>query len=206
MRPMKSLALTISALFALSGCSSTPLGPKVQVLPAANKPFEVFRMEQAECKQYAADQVNGQAESANTRAVGAALIGGALGAGLGAAVGGGRGAAIGAAGGGVVGTAVGASTSQHSQGGIQQQYDNAYTQCMYAKGNQVAQPVHTVVQPVVVYPQPQVIYAQPPAVYYAVPPAVTYAPPPQPGTTYVPQPQPGTTAAPPPPPGTPAPQ
>ncbi|CCG40997.1 glycine zipper family protein [Magnetospirillum molischianum] len=203
MRPLKSVALTISTLLVLSGCSSTPLGPRVQVLPAANKPFEVFRMEQAECKQYAADQINGQSDNANERALGAALIGGALGAGLGAAVGGGRGAAIGAAGGGVLGTAVGASNSQHSQGGIQQQYDNAYTQCMYAKGNQVAQPVHTVVQPVVVYPQqPTVVYSPPPTVYYAVPPTVTYAPPP--GATYAPP--PGATYAPPPPPGTPAPQ
>lgn len=197
MRPTKSVVVTMSTLIALSGCSSTPLGPKVQVLPAANKPFEVFRMEQAECKQYATDQVGDQAENANTRAIGAALIGGALGAGLGAAVGGGRGAAIGAAGGGVVGSAVGASNSQHTQGSIQQQYDNAYTQCMYAKGNQVAQPVHTVVQPVVVYPQqPTVVYTPPPTVYYAVPP--TYAPQPQ-----VQQPQ----AAPPPPPAPqPAPQ
>ncbi|SEH38957.1 hypothetical protein [Magnetospirillum fulvum] len=188
MRPTKSVVLTMSALIALSGCSSTPLGPKVQVLPAANKPFEVFRMEQAECKQYAADQVGGQAENANTRAIGAALIGGALGAGLGAAVGGGQGAAIGAAGGGVVGTAVGASNSQRGQGSIQQQYDNAYTQCMYAKGNQIAQPVQTVVQPVVVYPQqPPVVYAPPPTVYYAVPP--TYAPQPQAAPpTYAPPP------------------
>jgi len=198
MRPIKSVAFTISALLALSGCAATPLGPRVQVMPAANKPFEVFRMEQAECKQYAADQVNGQAESANERALGAALVGGALGAGLGAAVGGGRGAAIGAASGGVLGTAVGASSSNHRQGGIQQEYDTAYSQCMYAKGNQVVQPVQTVVHPVVVYPQPaQVIYAPPPGAYYAVPPAPTYYYAPPPGAA-VAVPPPGTPAPPPP--------
>ncbi|WP_241911595.1 glycine zipper family protein [Telmatospirillum siberiense] len=150
-------------------------------MPANNKPFDVFAQEQATCKQYATQQVSGQAEEANQRAVGAGLLTTALGAGLGAAVGGGKGAGVGAAGGAVVGSAIGASGSNHTQSTIQQQYDNAYSQCMYAKGNQVVQPpAPVVVHPTVIYaaPPPPVVYAPPPAVIYAPPPGVVYAPPP----------------------------
>ncbi len=199
MQPIKTVAVSLSVLMALTGCAATPLGPTVQVMPAANKPFEVFQQDQDACKQYAAVQVGGQAETANERAIGATLLGAGLGAGLGAALGGGRGAGIGAAGGGVVGTAIGGGSSQHTQLSIQQQYDNAYAQCMYAKGNQIVPPP---VRPMVVYPAPPVIYAPPPAVYYAPPPTVYY-PPPQP--TYYPPPPgamaPPPSAPPPPPPG-----
>jgi uncharacterized protein YcfJ len=192
---MKTVAVALSALVMLEGCAATPMGPHVQVMPAANKPFDVFQQEQAYCKQYANNEVSGQADAANEKAVGTALLGGALGAGLGAVVGGGRGAAVGAAAGGTMGTAVGASNSQHGNLPIQQQYDNAYSQCMYAKGNQViAPPVRTVVQPVYVSPPPAVIYTAPPApVYVAPPPPAPYAPPQ------------GQYAPPPPPPGSPPP-
>jgi uncharacterized protein YcfJ len=200
MRHFRAVAVSLSALVALAGCATQPMGPKVQVMPAANKPFEVFQQDQATCKQYAADQVGGQADSANEKAIGTAVIGTALGAGLGAAVGGGHGAGVGAASGGILGTAVGAGNSQRDQRSIQQQYDNAYAQCMYAKGNQVVPPaVPVVVQPTVVYPAPAVIYTQPPAVY--APPPAGYAPP---SAGYAP-PSEGTTVAPP-PPGMPAPQ
>ncbi|MDD4617503.1 MAG: hypothetical protein PHW76_10455 [Alphaproteobacteria bacterium] len=115
-------------------------------------------MDQYTCKQYADDQIRGQAERANTTGVLEGLGGTVLGAGLGAAIGGGQGAAIGAASGAVAGTAVGAHTSSNDQRGIQQQYDNAYVQCMVSKGNVIERPV-------VYAPQPQttVIYTQPPA-------------------------------------------
>ena len=178
MRYSRTVALSVSVLAILSGCATPPMGPRVQILPTPNKPFEVFQQEQQTCKQYADAQVGGQADAANEKAVGTALLGGALGAGLGAAVGGGHGAGVGAATGGVFGSAVGAGNSQREQIGIQQQYDNAYTHCMYAKGNQVVPPaVRTIVQPVVVYPAPPVVYAPPPG-YVVAPPPVVYAPPP----------------------------
>lgn len=178
----KTLAAAMTTLALLQGCAETPMGPRVQVLPAPNKPFEVFQQEQAACQQYANSQVAGQADAANNRAVGEALIGTVLGAGLGAAVGGGHGAGVGAATGTVMGGAVGAGDSQKAQMGIQHQYDNAYAQCMYSKGNQVVQP-QAPVRPIVVYPAappPAVIYAPPPQppVIYAPPPASGYAPPP----------------------------
>jgi len=121
----------------LAGCAAPPMGPTVQVLPGNGKSFEAFTYDQADCKNYAASQVSGQAEAANTQGIGAAALTTVLGAGLGAAIGGGRGAAIGAGSGAVVGTGIGASGSSRAQYSIQVQYNNAFSQCMYAKGNQV---------------------------------------------------------------------
>ncbi len=121
----------------LSGCAQTPMGPTVQVMPGPGKSFDQFTYDQAGCKQYAESQVAGQAQNANNRAVGAAAIGTVLGAGLGAAIGGGRGAAIGAGSGAIAGTGLGMSSSANDQYGIQQQYDNAYAQCMYSHGDMV---------------------------------------------------------------------
>lgn len=126
----------------LAGCATTPLGPSVQVMPGRGKSFDTFQIDQAGCKSFAGNQVKGQAEAANTRAVGTALLTTVLGAGLGAAVGGvggdaGAGAAIGAAAGAGGGSVFGAGNSSNDQMSIQQQYDNAFAQCMYAKGEQV---------------------------------------------------------------------
>ncbi len=153
-------AFGVSGLLLLQGCAQTPLGPTVAVMPAPNKSFDAFQADQAVCKQFAGGQVAGQAERANTLGVGSAVLGTVLGAGLGAAIGGGRGAAIGAGAGALGGTAVGAGGSGNAQLGIQQQYDIAYTQCMYARGNQVPG------------------YAAGPPAY---PPPPDYPPPPPPG-------------------------
>jgi hypothetical protein len=121
----------------LSGCAQTPMGPTVQVMPGPGKSFDAFQFDQAGCRQFAEQSVGGQAQNANNRAVGAAALTTVLGAGLGAAIGGGRGAGIGAAGGALGGTGIGAATSSNQQLSIQQQYDNAFAQCMFAKGNMV---------------------------------------------------------------------
>ena len=176
-----------AAVLAVGGCAETPTGPHVQVLPAPNKPFEVFAQEQAMCKKYASDEVSGQADQANQKALAESLVGAALGAGIGAATGGGHGAGVGAAVGGTAGTVVGAASSDRSRLSIQQQYDNAYSQCMYAKGNQiVSQPaaIH-VIQPG---------YYGPPPVVYTAPPPVVYSQPPQPQGYAAP---PGAAAPPP---------
>ena len=136
------MVLSAAALMALVGCAATPMGPTVQVMPGPGKSFDAFQADQANCKGYAASQVQGQAEAANNRAVGAAVLTTALGAATGAAIGStygyaGNGAAIGAAAGVGTGAAIGAANSQNDQMGIQQQYDNAFSQCMYAKGEQV---------------------------------------------------------------------
>jgi hypothetical protein len=136
--PTKLSVFGVIGLFMiLNGCAMQPMGPTVTVMPPPNKPFDVFQQEQAQCKQYGSDQVAGQVQAANNQAIAAGVLTTALGAGIGAAAGGGEGAGIGAATGAAVGSGIGATTSSTAQMTIQQQYDAAYMQCMYAKGNQV---------------------------------------------------------------------
>jgi hypothetical protein len=174
----KTAVLGTCLALVLGGCVQQPMGPRVAVMPSPNKPFEVFANDQAACKQYAEQQVSGDAEQANNQAVGTAVIGTVLGAGLGAALGGGRGAAIGAGTGAVMGSAVGSNSSASAQYSIQQRYDIAYQQCMYSKGNQV--PGYQ--------PLPSGGYAPPPSAGYAPPAGAGYAPPPPPPSGYYPPP------------------
>lgn len=94
-------------------------------------------MDEGQCKLFAQQAVQGQAENANLRGAGAAALTTVLGAGLGGAIGGGRGAGIGAAGGALGGAGLGSAMSSKPQGSIQDQYNNAFAQCMYTHGNQV---------------------------------------------------------------------
>ena len=153
--------VAVAGALLLQGCAQVPQGPSVQVLPGRGKPFEVFAQDDAICRQYAASAVQGQAERANNRALGGAVLGTVLGAGLGAAVGGGRGAGIGAAGGATLGTGVGASGSGEAQYSIQGQYDNAYVACQSSKGNQVARPAVIAQPAVIVQPAPYVVQPAP---------------------------------------------
>jgi hypothetical protein len=121
----------------LSACATQPIGPTVQVLPAAGKPFDVFAQEETYCKNYAQGQIAGAVQQANNAAIGTGILTAGLGTAAGALIGGGYGARAGLATGAVAGGAVGADYSANSQIPIQQRYDTAYTQCMYAKGNQV---------------------------------------------------------------------
>ena len=165
----KTAAAGLAAATILSACASPPMGPTVAVMPGANKPFELFQADDAACRAWGNQATAGQAESANNQAVGSAVVGTVLGAGLGAAIGGGRGAAIGAGSGALVGTAYGANASQWSQLSIQQQYNVAYEQCMYARGNQV--PGYAPVYGAPMAPPP-------PAGYPPSPPPPDYPPPP----------------------------
>jgi hypothetical protein len=179
-----TVASGVAAMLILTGCAATPMGPTVSVMPGPNKPFQLFQDDDLSCRQFANQQVAGQADAANNRAVGGAILGTVLGAGLGAAVGGGRGAAIGAGAGAVVGTGVGANGSQWSQLSIQQQYNVAYQQCMYSRGNQIPGGYRRV------YGAPP---PPPPPPGYPPPPPDSYAPPPGYGA-----PPPGYNGGPPP--------
>ena len=133
----KSTAYSLTLAVFLAGCVQQPMSPRVAVMPAPNKPFEVFQQDQAACVGWANQQTAGQAQDANSRAFGTAVLGTILGAGLGAAIGGGSGAAIGAASGALGGTALASGPAGGAQYNLQQSYDIAYSQCMYSKGNQV---------------------------------------------------------------------
>ncbi len=123
----------------LGGCASMPTGPSLMALPGSSKTFDQFRFDDAECQRYALQQIGGTTaqNAANESATRSAVIGTAIGAVAGAAIGGKSGAGVGAGTGLVVGSIAGSDTGQRSGFGTQRQYDNAYVQCMYARGHKV---------------------------------------------------------------------
>lgn len=136
-------ACAISGGLLLGACTVMPTGPSVMVLPGTGHTFERFRDDDATCRQYAYYQVGGKSadQAAKQSAVTSAAVGTAVGAAAGAAIGGGReGAAVGAGAGLLLGSAVGADAARSSGIGTQNQYDNAYIQCMYSKGHRVPVP------------------------------------------------------------------
>jgi len=116
-----------------------PNGPAVRVLPGTGKSFDQFRSDDASCRQYALEQIGGTTanQAANDSFVRSAAVGTAIGAVVGAAAGGHEGAGVGAATGLLVGSAAGANAGEYSSYASQQHYDDAYVQCMYAKGHRV---------------------------------------------------------------------
>jgi hypothetical protein len=143
---IRAIALVpLGAVLALGACAyPAPTAPTVLALPAPGTDLARFQQEDASCRGYAAILTGGASPTAaaSTAGVGTAVIGTALGAAAGAAIGAaagnaGTGAAIGAGAGLLGGTAAGAANANAVGGSLQAQFDNAYTQCMYADGNKV---------------------------------------------------------------------
>ena len=88
-----------SALFIFSGCmTNMPMGPRVAVMPAPGKPFDVFMSEEHMCRQYAEQSIGSSPNDVASRnAVGTTAAGVAIGTAVGALAGGRGGAPIGAA-------------------------------------------------------------------------------------------------------------
>lgn len=136
--PLSSKFILLALLLALGACVSIPNGPSVLVMPGTGMAFEQFRQDDAQCRQYAADQIGLSAEgAADNAAVRSAAVGATIGAVAGAAIGGRHGAGVGAGTGLIVGSMHGAGTAQVSGYEAQRRYDNAFIQCMYAKGHRV---------------------------------------------------------------------
>lgn len=135
---LKRLFVLASALL-LSACATLPNGPSVMALPGTGKAFDAFRADDAVCRQYAYQQIGGTtaAQAAHDSAVRSAVVGTVIGTAVGAAVGGREGAAVGAGSGLLVGSVSGAGAAENSAYSAQERYNNAYVQCMYAKGNRV---------------------------------------------------------------------
>lgn len=131
------LMIPVAAALVAAGCATVPTGPDVLALPGTGKNFEEFRADDYACRDYAAMQVGGKAQAANEAAVRNAAVGTAVGTVAGAAIGGRSSAGVGAGMGLVVGSASGAEATRSAMYGSQRQYDNAYIQCMYAKGHRV---------------------------------------------------------------------
>jgi len=127
------------ALLVLGACTTIPTGPSVMALPGTGKSFDQFRADDADCRQFALGQAGGATanEAAVDSGVKSAAVGAAVGALAGAAMGGRQGAGVGAGVGLLAGSAAGANAGHASGYGAQRRYDNAYIQCMYAKGDRV---------------------------------------------------------------------
>jgi hypothetical protein len=162
-----ALMIPLAAALVAAGCATVPTGPNVMVLPGTGRSFEEFRADDYACRDYAAMQIGGKAQAANEAAVRNAAVGTAVGTVAGAAIGGRSSAGVGAGVGLVVGSASGAEATRASMYGSQRQYDNAYVQCMYAKGHRVPVSGNYMPSP-----------APPPAIAPPPPPAGTPPPPP----------------------------
>jgi len=136
------LTTALVCAFGLSACVSVPQGPTVAVLPGAGKTMEQFNGDVSVCQQHAQAAVAGPTyaaqEYAASNAVGGAALGAVLGAMLGAVTGqAGAGAAWGAGTGLLYGGAAAGNVGAASSYTLQRQFDIAYMQCMYARGDQV---------------------------------------------------------------------
>lgn len=167
--------------FVLSGCVIVPTGPSVFVLPGSQKSLDQFRVDDAACRQYAIAVLGGPAaaqpanDAAAANAAAGALIGATAGAIIGSASGhAGQGAAIGAGTGLLVGGTSGSNMYGYSSYALQMNYDAAYVQCMYTRGNQV--PARGV------YPSRRYYYPAPAGSY----PPSNYPPPNYPAPNYPP--------------------
>jgi Glycine-zipper domain len=136
--------LPLAVVVALAGCVTAPTGPQVMALPGTSKSFDQFQADDVSCRQFAQYSLGATdpTKAANDAAAANAVTGAALGAAAGAIIGSvtgqaGPGAAIGAGTGLLFGSAAGANASGYTYYQAQRQYDSAYLQCMYAKGNQV---------------------------------------------------------------------
>jgi OmpA family protein len=186
----RAVAVCLAAGLLTTACATVPTGPSVMVLPGTGKNFDQFQVDDAVCRQWAAQQTGtttGKA-STNTALAGAAVgtvLGAAAGAAIGAAAGSpGTGAAAGAGIGLLGGTAVGAGNASTAYGSVQRAYDASYMQCMYAKGNQIpvargSAPAYTAAPRAVSTPPPPPPPPPPPA--GTPPPPAGTPPPPPPG-------------------------
>jgi hypothetical protein len=159
----------LSTVALLGGCATQPMGPSMPVMPAQGKSMDAFQQDENYCDQYASDRASGKVQQANNEQLQRGVVGGALGAGLGALAGNTEGALIGGGIGAILGSTSGAG---YDQARVQRVYDNAYGQCMTARGNDVAMMRR--------HPPRWRGYPPPPSGDYPPPPG-DYPPPPPPG-------------------------
>lgn len=132
------LGVSSAMALCLAGCVQMPTAPSVAVMPAANKPFDVFIQDDQLCRGWAAHSIGlpGHDAAAETM-LRSTATGTAIGMLAGAIVGRDRQASAGAATGTVIGAMAGVQQGATTAWQAQRRYDVAYQQCMYSKGNQV---------------------------------------------------------------------
>lgn len=121
----------------LGACAVAPSGPSALVLPGTGKSFDQFRADDFSCRNYAQGQSGDPQQASIDSGVRSAALGTLVGAVAGAAIDGGHGAGVGAGTGLAFGALAGTGAGQSSAYGMQQRYDFAYQQCMYASGHRV---------------------------------------------------------------------
>lgn len=176
---MGTIAVALASLVVLAGCVSVPQGPTVAVMPGTGKNLDQFRADAGMCQQYAQSTVAGPSQAAQdyaaANAAGGAAVGAVVGGLIGAATGqAGAGAAWGAGTGLLFGGAAAGNAGAVSSYTLQRQYDIAYMQCMYTRGNQVPGRMVQRSAPRGSYPPSG--YVAPPA-HYGVPPNAVAPPP-----------------------------
>lgn len=133
------LSSVLAAVLVLNACTSVPTGPGMLALPGTGKNFNQFLLDEADCRQYASVQVGGHTANEATAGsgVGSAVAGTSVSAKEGALLDEHNSAGVGAGSGLFVGSTVEGGTGESSGLNLQQRYDFAYHQCMYAKGHRV---------------------------------------------------------------------
>ena len=132
-------SFSLLAVLLTGACTTMPTGPSSMALPGTGKSFDQFRVDDAECRQYASAQIGGTTpgQAASDSGVKSAAVGTIVGAAAGAAIDGRSGAGVGAGTGLLVGALAGSGAAESSAYGTQRRYDAAYMQCMYAKGHKI---------------------------------------------------------------------
>jgi len=196
---MNTRWLLLIPLAMVTGCATLPSAPNVMVLPGSGKSFEAFQYDDYVCRDWATQQLgttpqNAASGAAVTSAAVGTVVGAATGAAIGAAYGNpAMGAAVGSGVGLLGGTTVGANQAAGTEYALQRRYDNAYVQCMYAKGNQVP------VRGYAGHSPAQHVSAPPPPPHYSnIPPPPAGSPPPPPPAHSIPPPPAGYPPPPPP--------
>lgn len=171
------LVVAVLTALTLAGCAATPpSGPTLTALPGPNKDLNHFQQDDYSCRNYASRAVSSQGDNSVANGVGTTALATAGGAAAGALLGAGshghsagNGAAVGAGLGMLVGGTVAAGQYNKSEDSMQQQYDNAYAQCITSRGDTIMVPQPTEVMvpaPVYVEPAPRPYYYYGPRPYY----------------------------------------
>ena len=134
---MNDFRITVLVVFvAVSVVACTPKYPLTTVLPGPQTNFTAFKAQDEACRSWAAERTHLNAAKITLGTVGGTALGAAVGVGVGALTANPHVLINGTIGGGVGAIGGGALASRNTMS-VHNQYDRAYTQCMYAQGNQI---------------------------------------------------------------------
>lgn len=137
MRNRRRLWVAAAQIAVLAGCVPAAMAPTVVVTPGPGKSAAYFAADQTGCAAQANQQMAPVIQAANTQLVGNALLG--------------------------VTPSQTAQSTQSAQATLQQQYNIAYSQCMYAKGDIVPGMTPTAAEEPVTHHAKHYAHKKPPA-------------------------------------------